>query len=216
MFTFRPTPKLVDAESALPDRAYPALREPQPHAVLGTPITGPWEEGQASLLIGIGCFWGAEKLFWQLPGVVSTSVGYAGGITRNPSYFDVCGGRTNHAEVVQVVYDPQQLSLHDLVVTALEAHDPTQGFRQGNDVGTQYRSVFYPETEAERAEIQKLVDAYAGNLAAADYGAITTEVKLLSETDSGEYFLAEDEHQQYLHKNPDGYCPVHSTGVKCG
>lgn len=146
----------------------------------------------------------------------STSVGYAGGNTPNPTYYEVCRGLTNHAEVVQITYDPQQVSLKELVVKALEAHDPTQGFRQGNDVGTQYRSAFYPETEAERVEIQGIVDSYAGKLADAGFGDTTTEVVVLSETDAGEYYLAEDEHQQYLHKNPHGYCPHHSTGVKCG
>jgi len=179
-------------------------------------VTGPWKPGQKSLILGIGCFWGAEKLFWEMPGVESTSVGYAGGTTPNPTYYEVCGGMTNHAEVVQVVYDPAKVSLRDLVVRALEAHDPSQGFRQGNDVGTQYRSAFYVNDEAERAEVQSLVDSYAQKLRASGYGDSTTEVKLLSQTDSGQYYLAEDEHQQYLFKNPHGYCPHHSTGVKCG
>ncbi|MGX1738231.1 peptide-methionine (S)-S-oxide reductase MsrA [Corynebacterium flavescens] len=212
---FRPEPKIVPREKALPGRDESIL-DPQLHAVLGTPVTGPWKPGQKSLIIGIGCFWGAEKLFWEMPGVESTSVGYAGGTTPNPTYYEVCGGMTNHAEVVQVVYDPAKVSLRDLVVRALEAHDPTQGFRQGNDVGTQYRSVFYVNDEAERAEVQSLVDSYAQKLRAAGYGDSTTEVKLLSQTDSGQYYLAEDEHQQYLFKNPHGYCPHHSTGVKCG
>lgn len=212
---FRPEPKIVPREKALPGRDAPIL-DPQPHAVLGTPVTGPWKPEQKSLIIGIGCFWGAEKLFWEMPGVESTSVGYAGGTTPNPTYYEVCGGMTNHAEVVQVVYDPDKVSLHDLVVRALEAHDPTQGFRQGNDVGTQYRSAFYVNDEAERAEVQSLVDSYAQKLRAAGYGDSTTEVTLLSQTDSGQYYLAEDEHQQYLFKNPHGYCPHHSTGVKCG
>ena len=212
---FRPEPKIVTREQALPGRDEPIL-DPQPHAVLGTPVTGPWRPGQKSLIIGIGCFWGAEKLFWEMPGVESTSVGYAGGTTPNPTYYEVGGGLTNHAEVVQVGYDPAKVSLRDLVVRALEAHDPTQGFRQGNDVGTQYRSVFYVNDEAERAEVQSLVDSYAQKLRAAGYGDSTTEVKLLSQTDSGQYYLAEDEHQQYLFKNPHGYCPHHSTGVKCG
>lgn len=212
---FRPEPKIVPREKALLGRDEPIL-DPQPHAVLGTPVTGPWKPGQKSLIIGIGCFWGAEKLFWEMPGVESTSVGYAGGTTPNPTYYEVCGGMTNHAEVVQVVYDPAKVSLRDLVVRALEAHDPTQGFRQGNDVGTQYRSAFYVNDEAERAEVQSLVDSYAQKLRAAGYGDSTTEVTLLSQTDSGQYYLAEDEHQQYLFKNPHGYCPHHSTGVKCG
>ncbi|APT87807.1 MULTISPECIES: peptide-methionine (S)-S-oxide reductase MsrA [Corynebacterium] len=212
---FRPEPKIVPREKALPGRDEPIL-DPQLHAVLGTPVTGPWKPGQKSLILGIGCFWGAEKLFWEMPGVESTSVGYAGGTTPNPTYYEVCGGMTNHAEVVQVVYDPAKVSLRDLVVRALEAHDPSQGFRQGNDVGTQYRSAFYVNDEAERAEVQSLVDSYAQKLRASGYGDSTTEVKLLSQTDSGQYYLAEDEHQQYLFKNPHGYCPHHSTGVKCG
>ena len=154
-------------------------------------------------------------MFWETEGVESTSVGYAGGTTPNPTYYEVCRGLTNHAEAVEVVYDPQRISLRDLVVQALEAHDPTQGFRQGNDVGTQYRSAFYPRTEDERAEIQGIVDSYAEKLKEFGFGDTTTEVKLLSETDSGEYYLAEDEHQQYLYKVPNGYCPHHSTGVKC-
>ena len=144
---------------------------------------------------------------------------HLGGLCRrchpNPTYYEVCRGLTNHAEAVEVVYDPQRISLRDLVVQALEAHDPTQGFRQGNDVGTQYRSAFYPRTEEERAEIQGIVDSYAEKLKEFGFGDTTTEVKLLSETDSGEYYLAEDEHQQYLYKVPNGYCPHHSTGVKC-
>ncbi len=143
MWMFKPEPKLVAADQALSGRAEPILA-PAPHAVLGTPITGPWKEGQRSILIALGCFWGAEKMFWETEGVESTSVGYAGGTTPNPTYYEVCRGLTNHAEVVEVVYDPQRISLRDLVVQALEAHDPTQGFRQGNDVGTQYRSAFYP------------------------------------------------------------------------
>ena len=154
-------------------------------------------------------------MFWETEGVESTSVGYAGGTTPNPTYYEVCRGLTNHAEVVEVVYDPQRISLRALVVQALEAHDPTQGFRQGNDVGTQYRSAFYPRTEEERAEIQGIVDSYAEKLKEFGFGDTTTEVKFLSETDSGEYYLAEDEHQQYLYKVPNGYCPHHSTGVKC-
>ena len=213
---FRPTPHIVPADAALPGRSTPVLPQPRPHTVLGAPITGPWKEGQRALVLGIGCFWGAEKMYWSMPGVESTSVGYAGGHTPNPTYGEVCSGMTNHVEVVQVVYDPQQVSLRQLVVAALEAHDPTQGYRQGNDVGTQYRSVFYPETEAERAEIQHLVDDYAAKLADAGFGAVTTEVTVLSEAGDGHYYLAEDDHQQYLDKNPGGYCPHHSTGIKCG
>ena len=213
-FLFAPSPKLVDASSALPGRAEPVLANPRVHEVLGTPTTGPWREGQRRILIGIGCFWGAEKMFWQLDGVESTSVGYAGGVTKNPTYREVCTGQTNHVEVVEVVYDPQVISLKEIVKTALEAHDPTQGYRQGNDVGTQYRSAFYPDTEAEAEQIRAWIRQYEADLKSAGYGDITTEVKSV-EHDGVRYYLAEEEHQQYLHKVPNGYCPHHSTGVKC-
>ena len=214
-FLFGTAPALVSADDALPGRATPVI-DPRPHAVLGTPITGPWKDGQKSLIVGIGCFWGVEKMYWNTAGVESTSAGYAGGVTPNPTYYEVCSGKTNHAEVVEVVYDPQRVGLRELVVKALEAHDPTQGYRQGNDVGTQYRSAFYPRTGEDKEVIDKLVAAYADRLGDAGFGKTTTEVKLLSDTDAGEYYLAEDEHQQYLYKNPFGYCPHHSTGVKCG
>lgn len=207
---------LVKPEEALHGGPHPVLVDPAPHAVLNTPITGAWKENQRTLYVAIGCYWGAEKLFWQIPGVESTSVGFAGGITPNPTYREVCTGRTNHTEVVEVVYDPEKVSLAKLVATALEAHDPTQGYRQGNDVGTQYRSAFYTETEAEAEEIRAIIKDYEKKLAEHGFGAITTEVMPLSETPSGSYYRAEEEHQQYLHKNPGGYCPHHSTGVACG
>ncbi|SDS77229.1 peptide-methionine (S)-S-oxide reductase MsrA [Corynebacterium timonense] len=210
-FLFGRTPELVDADRALPGRSQPVLPAPRPHAVLGTPITGPWREGQKRLLVGLGCFWGAEKMFWQMEGVESTSVGYGGGVTANPTYGEVCSGSTNHVELVEVVYDPERVSLKDLVRASLEAHDPTQGFRQGNDVGTQYRSAFYTDTEGEAEQIREWVAEYGRQLAGAGFGDITTEIR--SEVD---YYLAEDEHQQYLHKVPNGYCPHHSTGVACG
>ena len=214
-FLFAPSPKLVDASSALPGRAEPVLANPRVHEVLGTPTTGPWREGQRRILIGIGCFWGGEKMFWQIDGVESTSVGYAGGVTKNPTYREVCTGQTNHVEVVEVVYDPQVISLKEIVKTALEAHDPTQGYRQGNDVGTQYRSAFYPDTEAEAEQIRAWIRQYEADLKSAGYGDITTEVASV-EKDGVTYYLAEEEHQQYLHKVPNGYCPHHSTGVACG
>ena len=214
-FLFAPSPKLVSASSALPGRAEPVLANPRVHEVLGTPTTGPWREGQRRILIGIGCFWGAEKMFWQLDGVESTSVGYAGGVTKNPTYREVCTGQTNHVEVAEVVYDPQVISLKEIVKTALEAHDPTQGYRQGNDVGTQYRSAFYPDTEAEAEQIRAWIRQYEADLKSAGYGDITTEVASV-EKDGVTYYLAEEEHQQYLHKVPNGYCPHHSTGVACG
>lgn len=214
----RPTPALVAASDALPGRAEPILADPPPHAVLGTTLTGPWAPGQATILLGMGCFWGAEKLLWNLPGVLSTSVGYAGGITPNPTYQEVCTGATNHAEVVRVVYDPQRISLEELVATAWEAHDPTQGFRQGADVGTQYRSVIFtvgPDAQEDARRAQQVVDAYAAALAQAGYPAVTTRVGQLADTPAGEFYLAEEDHQQYLHKVPQGYCPEHSTGVAC-
>lgn len=214
-WVFKKTPEMVTAETALRGGSAPVLEDPKPHTVLGTPITGPWREGQQSVLIGIGCFWGSEKLFWELDGVESTSVGYAGGYTQNPTYREVCTGRTGHTEVVEVVYDPKQISLDKIITTALEAHDPTQGFRQGNDVGTQYRSAFYTLGDsalADAAYIKERLNDYAERLAEHGYGPITTEVAPLH----GEYYRAEDYHQQYLDKNPQGYCPHHSTGVACG
>ena len=214
-FLFAPEPRLIDASVTLPGRPDRVLTHPRPHAVLDTPITGPWRDGQRRILIGIGCFWGAEKMYWQLGGVESTSVGYGGGQTPNPTYREVCSGQTNHVELVEVVYDPQKVTLKELVKVALEAHDPTQGFRQGNDVGTQYRSAFYTDTEQEAEQIRGWITQYGADLKDAGYGDITTEVKSV-ENDGVQYFLAEDEHQQYLHKVPNGYCPHHSTGVACG
>ncbi len=214
-FLFGNTPQLVDHDQALPGRATPVLTTPRPHAVLDTPITGPWRDGQKRVLVGIGCFWGAEKMYWQMDGVESTSVGYGGGVTPNPSYREVCSGQTNHVELVEVVYDPAKVGLKDLVRAALEAHDPTQGYRQGNDVGTQYRSAFYTDTEKEAELIRGWIAQYQDALTASGYGQITTEVASV-EADGIAYYLAEDEHQQYLHKVPHGYCPHHSTGVACG
>lgn len=212
-------PQLVDPSEALAGGDAPVLPHPRPHTVLGTPIDAPAGSGQHSVVLGLGCFWGAEKLFWEFDGVVTTAVGFAGGITRNPTYREVCTGRTNHAEAVRVVFDTDKLSLEDVIARALEAHDPTQGFRQGNDVGTQYRSVIFTEGDdatADAAVARRLVDQFGKRLAAAGYGEVTTEVKPLADTPAGRFFLAEDEHQQYLDKNPGGYCPVHSTGVACG
>ena len=214
-FLFAPEPKLVDVNSALLGRPEPILANPREHAVLGTPTTGPWREGQKRVLVGIGCFWGAEKMYWQMDGVNSTSVGYAGGITPNPTYREVCSGQTNHVEAVEVVYDPEVITLKEIVKAALEAHDPTQGYRQGNDVGTQYRSAFYTDTEEEAEQIRGWIRQYEQDLQSAGYGDITTEVKSV-EKDGVRYYLAEEEHQQYLHKVPNGYCPHHSTGVACG
>ena len=175
---------------------------PDPSSLLDVP--GP------AILFGLGCFWGVEKLFAHTPGVTSTSVGYAGGYTPNPTYRAVCTGRTGHAEVVRVVYDPAQVSFEDLVKIALEAHDPTQGYRQGNDVGTQYRSCIFTETEDQADTARAILASYAPKLKAAGFGDVTTEIR------SGvDYYLAEEAHQQYLRKNPGGYCPVHATGIAC-
>ncbi len=213
---FAREPELVDADRALKGGRHPVLEHPRPHAVLGTSLVGPWEEGLRELYVGLGCFWGAEKLFWQMDGVHVTSVGYAGGITENPTYREVCSGRTNHTEIVHIVYDPKQVRFEQLVAAALEAHDPTQGYRQGNDVGTQYRSAIYTQDAQEAEQAAAMVEAYGKRLEQEGYPRITTEVKPLADTPAGRYFLAEDEHQQYLHKNPYGYCPHHSTGVACG
>lgn len=213
--------KRPDAETALKGGRHPVLTDPKPHTVLGTPVTGPWKDGQQHIVLGLGCFWGAEKLLWQIDGVEATSVGYAGGYTPNPTYREVCTGRTGHSEVVDVVWDPSVVSLESILKVALENHDPTQGDRQGNDVGSQYRSVIFPVGTPEEVASQvgiarSVVASYGERLRDAGYGDITTEIVPLAETPAGEYYLAEDEHQQYLDKNPDGYCPVHATGVTCG
>lgn len=209
---FAPEPTMVSEDNALKGGTHAVLEAPQPHTVLGTPITGPWQPNQRRVWIGLGCFWGVEKMYWALPGVESTSVGYAGGFTPNPTYREVCSGRTGHTEIVEVVYDPALTSLEQLVVAGLEAHDPTQGYRQGNDVGTQYRSAFYTESVEDAAVISGLVQKYGETLKQHGFGPITTEVRVL---DPKHYYLAEDYHQQYLDKNPDGYCPIHSTGISC-
>jgi peptide-methionine (S)-S-oxide reductase len=193
---------------ALPGRSEPIV-EPGVHTVLGTPIAGPWPEGTETAIFGLGCFWGAEKAFWQLPGVVSTAVGYAGGYTPNPTYREACTGKTGHAEVVLVAFDPKRISYMDLLKTFWEYHDPTQAMRQGNDVGTQYRSIIIPKDAEQRRLAEMSRDAFQERLTAAGYGSITTEIK-----ESNDFFFAEDYHQQYLDKVPNGYCPNHSTGVK--
>ncbi|MBN9645322.1 peptide-methionine (S)-S-oxide reductase MsrA [Corynebacterium mendelii] len=209
----------VTHDTALKGGRHPVLAHPRPHAVLGTPITGPWEEHQRCLIVAMGCYWGAEKLFWTTPGVVSTSVGFAGGYTPNPTYRESCTGRTGHTECVEVVYDPAEITLEELVRIALENHDPTQKNRQGNDVGTQYRSAFYTVGDDARQQaetVKTLVDAYGKVLAGHGFGPVTTEIMPLADTPAGTYYRAEDEHQQYLHKNPGGYCPHHGTGIGCG
>ncbi len=199
-------------QDALPGRAERPFSVPSSHATLGTPLEGPVPEGYQVAVFGLGCFWGAEQLFWQAPGVWSTSAGYAGGYTPNPTYEEVCSGRTGHTEVVRVVFDPAVTSYAALLKIFWEAHDPTQGYRQGNDVGTQYRSAIYYTTDEQRAAAESSKKAYAEQLTRAGYAGVTTEIAPL-----GDYYYAEDYHQQYLseHKNPGGYCPVHSTGVAC-
>jgi peptide-methionine (S)-S-oxide reductase len=205
---FRKTRMPTEAE-ALPGRAEP-MPVPDRHAVLGTPLRPPFPDGMETALFALGCFWGEEKTFWQTEGVYTTAVGYAGGSTPNPTYEEVCSGRTGHAEVVLVVFDPAKVSYEELLQVFWENHDPTQGMRQGNDVGTQYRSAIYTFSEAQRKSAEASRDAYQEKLTAAGYGAITTEI-----ADAPAFYYAEDYHQQYLHKNPAGYCPDHSTGVSC-
>ena len=201
--------RLPTADEALVGRNTPVWQG-APHCVLGTATMPPFPDGLEQIVIGMGCFWGAERLFWRLDGVYSTAVGYAGGLTPNPSYEEVCSGRTGHSEVVLVVFDPGKLSLNKLLQTFWQEHDPTQGFRQGNDMGTQYRSVIY-HTSAEQEEIVVASrKAYGSALTSAGLGRITTEIAPLDE-----FFYAEDYHQQYLHKVPNGYCGLKGTGVAC-
>ncbi len=201
--------KLVEPERALPGRS-----EPMPglgrHAVLDTPLTPPFPEGLERAVFAEGCFWGAEKAFWSLPGVYTTAVGYAGGYTPNPTYEEVCSGRTGHAEAVLVVYDPKVLPYETLLRTFWEHHDPTQGMRQGNDVGTQYRSAIYTTDDAQAAAAKTSLEQYQAALARAGHGTITTDVE-----PAGEFYYAEPYHQQYLEKNPYGYCGIGGTGVSC-
>ena len=202
--------QMVTAEDALAGRTDQVMRVPEAHFVLGTPLTGPWPEGMATAVVGMGCFWGAERKFWQLDGVHSTAVGYAGGYTPNPTYEEVCSGRTGHTEVVLVVFDPAKVTLERVLQTFWENHDPTQGMRQGNDIGTQYRSAVYLTDPAQAAVVDTSRAAYDERLGHAGFGSITTEVAPL-----GEFFYAEPYHQQYLAKNPDGYCGIGGTGVSC-
>jgi len=183
---------------------------PDRHAVNGTPLQGPFPAGLSQAMFGLGCFWGAERKFWQKTGVFTTAVGYAGGYTKNPNYEEVCSGRTGHNEVVLVVFDPNKISYADLLRTFWENHDPTQGMRQGNDVGTQYRSGIYYYDDEQRRLAERTRDAFQERLTAAGYGPITTEIIA-----APEFYYAEDYHQQYLAKNPGGYCGLGGTGVSC-
>jgi peptide-methionine (S)-S-oxide reductase len=198
------------AEEALPGRSDYAFPVPETHFVNGNRIVPPFPSGLATAVFALGCFWGEEKTFWQTPGVWSTAVGYAGGTTPYPTYEEVCSGRTGHAEAVLVVFDPEQVSYEKLLSVFWESHDPTQGMRQGNDVGTQYRSAIYYADDAQRAAAEASREAFQQRLSAAGYDTITTQI-----APAGPFYYAEDYHQQYLAKNPYGYCPDNSTGVSC-
>jgi len=201
---------MVTADMALPGRTDQTMPVPTEHFELGTPLVGPWPEGFDTLVVGMGCFWGAERKFWQADGVFSTNVGYAGGFTPNPSYEEVCSGFTGHTEVVMVVWDQSRTNLENMLRVFWENHDPTQGYRQGNDVGTQYRSAIYWANDAQRIAAETSRDRFQAQLTAAGYGEITTEIAPL-----GDYFYAEPYHQQYLGKVPNGYCGLGGTGVSC-
>jgi peptide-methionine (S)-S-oxide reductase len=201
---------MVTPDAALPGRTDQTMPVPEKHFVLGTPLTGPWPDGMQTAVFGMGCFWGAERKLWQIPGVHTTAVGYAGGFTPNPSYEETCSGRTGHTEVVLVVFDPSRVSYDHLLRVFWENHDPTQGMRQGNDVGTQYRSAVYTTDESQVAAVAASRGMYEERLHGAGYGGITTEVAPLAQ-----FFYAEPYHQQYLAKNPNGYCGIGGTGVSC-
>jgi len=207
---FNKNQTIPSPDRALPGRPESVFEIPDTHAVLGTRIQPPFPEGMETATFGLGCFWGAERIFWQTDGVYSTAVGYAGGITPNPTYEEVCTGQTGHAEVVLVVFDPKKVTYEALVKTFFEAHDPTQGMRQGNDVGTQYRSAIYVENDRQRTVAEAAKAAYNASLQKAGYPEITTEI-----ADAGPFYYAEDYHQQYLHKVPSGYCGIGGTGVTC-
>ena len=209
MFFSRHKTQMPERGQALPGRDRP-VAAPGDHLVLGTPMRPPFPEGFEQLVVGMGCFWGAERIFWQLPGVHTTAVGYAGGETPNPTYEEVCSARTGHTEVVLVVFDPAKTSAEALLKAFWENHDPTQGMRQGNDVGTQYRSAIYWSTDTQRTAAETTRDAFQSGLDRARLGHITTEI-----APAGEFFYAEDYHQQYLAKNPNGYCGLGGTGVSC-
>jgi peptide-methionine (S)-S-oxide reductase len=209
MFLTRQKTQMIAAEDALAGRDA-EMPVPERHEVLGTPLRPPFPEGLERAVFALGCFWGAERLFWQTPGVYTTAAGYAGGFTRNPTYEEVCSARTGHTEAVLVVYDPSKVSYEELLRVFWEGHDPTQGMRQGNDVGTQYRSAIYTTSDEQAATAAASRDAYAQRLGSAGYGEITTEI-----APAGEFYYAEPYHQQYLAKNPNGYCGLGGTGVSC-
>jgi peptide-methionine (S)-S-oxide reductase len=209
MFLLGSKTKLVAPEDALRGRPDP-IPTADTHFVLGTPLKPPFPEGLETVVVGMGCFWGAERVFWQAPGVYTTAAGYAGGYTPNPTYEEVCSGRTGHTEVVLVVFDPAQTSREEILKLFWESHDPTQGMRQGNDVGTQYRSAVYVGSPEQRAAAEATKAAFGERLGAAGYGEVSTEI-----ADAGPFYYAEDYHQQYLAKVPNGYCGLGGTGVSC-
>ncbi len=206
----RPTPEMVAPEVALPGRDRPPFTIPEKHAVLGTPIQPPFPKNLETAIVGMGCFWGAERVFWKLDGVYTTAAGYAGGYTPNPTYEEVCSGRTGHTEAVLVVFDPEKIPYDRLLATFWEGHDPTQQMRQGNDVGTQYRSAVYYTSDEQRQTIEATRTAFDKELKEAGYDSVTTEI-----APAAEFYYAEDYHQQYLHKVPSGYCGLGGTGVSC-
>jgi peptide-methionine (S)-S-oxide reductase len=208
LFSSRKT-QMIDPARALSGRDTP-IQVPERHVVLGTPLSPPFPQGMERAVFGMGCFWGAERVFWQAEGVYTTAAGYAGGFTPNPTYEEVCSAGTGHAEVVLAVFDPAVTSYEAMLRLFWEGHDPTQGMRQGNDVGTQYRSALYWTTEAQRDAALASKQAYQQQLGASGYGEITTEI-----AQAGEFYYAEDYHQQYLAKNPGGYCGLGGTGVSC-
>ena len=201
--------KMVDPERALPGRPQ-QMPVPDRHEVLGNPLLPPFPEGLERAVFGMGCFWGAERMFWEADGVWTTAVGYAGGYTPNPTYEEVCSGSTGHTEVVLAVFDPERTSYEEMLRIFWEGHDPTQGMRQGNDVGTQYRSLIHWHDERQREAVERSREAFAERLRAAGYGDITTEI-----APAGDFYYAEPYHQQYLHKVPNGYCGLGGTGVSC-
>jgi peptide-methionine (S)-S-oxide reductase len=209
VFLFKRSTEMPTPADALPGRSTP-MRVDERHFVNGSRIVPPYPDGSQTAMFAAGCFWGVEKTFWQVPGVITTAAGYAGGYTPNPTYEEVCSGQTGHAEVVRVVFDPQQVTYEELLRHFWEEHDPTQGMRQGADIGTQYRSSIYTYSDDQKAAAEASREAYQAALTAAGYGRITTEI-----ADAPEFYFAEDYHQQYLAKNPAGYCPDHSTGIAC-
>ena len=210
MLFSRQKTEMVAPQDALPGRAERPFSVPAHHYVLDTPLEGPYPDGLETAYFGMGCFWGAERKFWETPGVFTTAAGYQGGITPNPTYEEVCSAKTGHTEAVKVVFDPEKVSYRDLLKVFWEAHDPTQGMRQGNDVGTQYRSAVYVTSDAQKQAALETRDLFQPVLNTSGYGDITTEI-----ADAGEFYYAEDYHQQYLAKVPNGYCGLGGTGVSC-